>query len=130
VGVVAQRARPLTHKGILAGQSKVLRAWKASCTVVSSMKRESQICTLNLGAGNVRPVRAHNCPTRHRLAQAFSRLQSIQLARNHLQNPLFEKHNEDRIIWRELLDLELQDIDERMEDYQRLQESLSVAELS
>jgi hypothetical protein len=92
------------------------------------MKRKNQICTLNLWAGDVLAVRALNCPTRHRLAQAFSRLQSIQLVRNHVQDPLFGKSTEDRIIWRELLDLELQDVDEQIDDYQRLQETLALAE--
>jgi len=55
------------------------------------------------------------CPTRQRIARAFSRLQDIQLVRNQRQDLYFEKPVEERIIWRELLDLELQDVDEQIE---------------
>ena len=78
------------------------------------MNWKKQICTLNLRADDG-PVRAPSCPTRQRLTQAFSRLQNIQLVRNHRRDPLFEKWAEERIIWRELLELELQDVDEQIE---------------
>ena len=79
------------------------------------MNRKSQLCTLNLWAGDIPTVGAPSCLTRQRLAQSFSRLQNIQLVRNHRQDPVFEKSFEERIIWRELLDLELQDVDEHIE---------------
>ena len=63
-------------------------------------------------------VPASACPTRERLSRALARLQGIQLVRNHTQNPQFGKSAETRIIWRELLDLELQNIDEQF-DYLR-----------
>ena len=47
--------------------------------------------------------------------RAFSRLQQIQLVRNDRQDPRFGRPAEDRIIWRELLELELQDVDEQVE---------------
>jgi hypothetical protein len=79
------------------------------------MNRKSQICTLNIWAGELPAVRTGNCPTRLRLTRAFSRVRNIQFLRNHRQDPLFEKFTEERIIWRELLELELQDVDEEME---------------
>ncbi len=60
-------------------------------------------------------VRAASCPTRQRLVRGFSRLQDIQLVRNHRQDPHFGKILEERIIWRELLELEVQDVDEQIE---------------
>ena len=60
-----------------------------------------------------RRVRVPNCATAVRLNRAFSRLQDIQLVRNHRQDPFFGKSAEERFIWRELLDLELQDVDEQ-----------------
>ena len=36
------------------------------------------------------------------------------MVRNHRQDPLFEKSTEERIIWRELLELELQHLDEQI----------------
>jgi len=50
-----------------------------------------------------------------RLVRSFARLQGIQLVRNHLQDPNFGKGAEQRIVWRELIDLELQEIDEQMD---------------
>lgn len=80
------------------------------------MDRKIQICTRNLPADEARMnVRTASCPTRQRLVRGFSRLQDIQLVRNHRQDPLFGKSAEERIVWRELLDLELQDVDEQIE---------------
>ncbi len=78
------------------------------------MNRKNQICTLNLGVGETR-VQARNCASDERLNRGFSRLQDIQLVRNHRQDPLFGKSIEERIIWRELLELELQEVDEQIE---------------
>lgn len=87
--------------------------WNSNCSAIGRMK--SQLCTLNLRAGDMPAVRVPLCPTRQRLTQAFSRLQDIQLVRNHRQDPFFGKSAEERVIWRELLDLELQDVDEHLE---------------
>ena len=86
-----------------------------SIACLLDMNRKSQFCTLNLWAGDIPTVGAPSCPTRQRLAQSFSRLQNIQLVRNHRQDPHFEQSVEERIVWRELLDLELQDVDEQIE---------------
>jgi hypothetical protein len=82
---------------------------------LGSMNRKNQICTLNLWVGEVPRVRARNCATDERLNRGFSRLQDIQLVRNHRQDRLFGKSIEERIVWRELLELELQDVDEQIE---------------
>jgi hypothetical protein len=79
------------------------------------MNRKTQIFTPNLSAGEVPHVRLPSPTTHERLDRAFSRLQGIQLVRNHRQDRFFGKSAEERIIWRELLDLELQDVDEQIE---------------
>ena len=80
------------------------------------MDRKTQICTRNLPADEApMNVRAASCPTHQRLVRGFSRLQDIQLVRNHRQDPHFGKTLEERIIWRELLELEVQDVDEQIE---------------
>lgn len=76
------------------------------------MTRTKQICTLNISAGGVSPAK---CPTRERLAQAVVRLRNIELARIHRGAPDFGRSAEQRIIWRELLELELQFVDEQIE---------------
>ena len=83
------------------------------------MHRRSPLCTLNLSAA----VSAANapllcpprkdCPTRKRLGKAEARLRNIQLVRNHRNDPEFGKELEERIIWRELLELELQEFEVR-----------------
>ena len=50
-----------------------------------------------------------------RLGRAFSCLQDIELARRRRLDPHFGEWAEKRLIWRELLDLELQDVDEQIE---------------
>ena len=81
---------------------------------LGSMNRKNQICTLNLGVGKTR-IRARNCAADERLERGFSRLQDIQVVRNHRQDSLFGKSIEERIVWREPLELELQDVDEQIE---------------
>lgn len=83
---------------------------------LASMNRKTQICTLNLSGGETPPrVRAPNCPTRQRVVKAFSLLERIQLDRACRRNPLFGRLVEERIIWRELIELELQEVDEQIE---------------
>ncbi|HZT32277.1 MAG TPA: hypothetical protein VFA33_20485 [Bryobacteraceae bacterium] len=50
-----------------------------------------------------------------RLAEGRARLQRLDLERSLSGDPLFGKAIEQRIVWRELLDLELQDFDEQIE---------------
>lgn len=55
-------------------------------------------------------------PTIHeRLAEARLRLERLDLERLLSGDPLLDKAGEQRIVWRELLDLELQDFDEQVE---------------
>lgn len=53
-------------------------------------------------------------PVRRRLAESFVRLQNIELVRVEEDDPNYAKTIEDRIVWRELIELELQEIDERI----------------
>jgi hypothetical protein len=76
------------------------------------MSQKNWLCMLNLSAPRVVVV----CPARRRLAEAFVRLQEIDLARAEWNDPQYGQALEDRVVWRELLDLELQDIDERIEE--------------
>jgi hypothetical protein len=52
---------------------------------------------------------------RERLGEARVRLEGLDRERSWSGNPLLGKAVENRIVWRELLDLELQDIDQQME---------------
>lgn len=76
-------------------------------------RRKNQICTLNLTVADEPQVCFSVCPTRERLAEAFMRLENITLVRNHRKDPLFQKSAEERFIWRELLELEVQALDEK-----------------
>lgn len=53
-------------------------------------------------------------PCRRRLAEAAGRLEQIEAERERLGNPKFDKISEERIVWRELIELEMQEVDERM----------------
>ena len=77
------------------------------------MNQTTQIFTPRVSTDELIRVRLPN--TRDRLERGFSRLQGIQLVRNHRQDRFFGKSAEERIVWRELLDLELQDVDEQIE---------------
>jgi hypothetical protein len=79
------------------------------------MNQKNHICTLNLRDCGAPGVPVARSPTHERLTRAFSRLQHIELARNEREDPRFEQAVEERIIWRELLELELQDVDEQIE---------------
>jgi hypothetical protein len=82
---------------------------------MAGMNQKSQICKQDVRAGEMLPTQSLSCSTGQRLAHAFARLQTIHLVRDHQHDPLFEKAVESRIIWRELLEMELQDVDERIE---------------
>ncbi len=86
------------------------------------MNRKSQFCTLNLSAGDAPPIAVLSCSARSRLDQAFSRLQNIQFARDDRKDPYFGRSTENRIVWRELLELELQEVEEQFERIGRLRE--------
>jgi len=53
-------------------------------------------------------------PVAQRLAQEFALLRELELERTLSGNPSYGRGAEDRIIWRELFDLELQEVDEQI----------------
>jgi hypothetical protein len=79
------------------------------------MSDKTRFCTLNLAVPVSQPAQVPESPTRERLKQAFARLKNIDLVRNHRQDPGFGKADENRIVWRELLELELQAVDDQLE---------------
>lgn len=88
------------------------------------MDRKTQIGALNPSTNQAFPnIRTTSFPTRERLIRGFFCLQNIQLVRNHRQDPHFGKAVEERIVWRELLELELQDVDEQIERVSGVSES-------
>jgi len=52
--------------------------------------------------------------SRRRLAEAVAQLQMWQAERDRRGDPAYEKAAENEIIWNELVELELQDIDEQL----------------
>jgi hypothetical protein len=78
------------------------------------MSEKNPFCILNLCAAPARSQTPRSL-TSQRLVRGFARLQEIQLVRNHRQDSRFGKPAEDRIVWRELLELELQNVDEQVE---------------
>lgn len=90
--------------------------WTTDCITGFAMNWKSQICKLNLSAGEIPPrVQPASCPARQRIVEAFSLLEGIQLDRACRRDPLFGRLVEDRIVWRELIELELQEIDQQIE---------------
>jgi hypothetical protein len=91
------------------------------------MSRKNQICTLNLSS-QVPAPRLHVaqvvCPTRKRLTEGFAHLERLDQERAHGRNPIMGRFMEQRIVWRELLELELQATDEQIERYPRLSEKI------
>jgi hypothetical protein len=82
------------------------------------MNRRNQICTLNL-LFQVPPRPQHAvqpaCPTRSRLEKGFAYLERLEWERAQGRDPIAGRFMEHRIIWRELLELELQAADEHIE---------------
>ena len=80
------------------------------------MKRKDKICTLGLSHESNPTADALVSNLRQRrLARGFACLEYLQRERENAQDRYLAKILEGRIIWRELLDLELQDIDEQIE---------------
>jgi hypothetical protein len=79
------------------------------------MKRKDHMWTLNLPAREAAVrVQPSGRATQRRLVEACSCLALLALERADRQDPGFGKSLEERIIWRELLELELQEIDEKI----------------
>ena len=89
------------------------RSWYANCSVAFGMRWKKQIRKLKFPAGVVGTDRADDAGKR--LVLAFGRIQGIQVARERRQDPLFGRAEEERTVWRELLELELQAIDEEID---------------
>jgi len=53
-------------------------------------------------------------PIAKRLAEEFAMLQELEFEREDRGDPWYGKATEERIIWRELFDLELQEVDEQI----------------
>ena len=96
----------------LPGRSPLRR--NIDCNVVSLMRPTNPggtaEVTTNAGVGIMA------CATRERLARSFARLETILIVRSCLDNADFQKSSEDRIVWRELLELEFQAADEKIAD--------------
>jgi hypothetical protein len=66
-----------------------------------------------LDAGNAMPQKCSMSTTWRRLAEEKTCLDHLDAERAYRRDSGFGKTTEDRILWSELLDLELQDIDEQ-----------------
>jgi hypothetical protein len=98
----------MTHKGTMRMKCREVGRKLAGLFGMSAKN------TLNLRNGESGSVPT-SCPTPRRLARAFSVLENIAWTRRRYQDPLFGKAAEERIVWRELLELELQSIDEHLD---------------
>lgn len=82
------------------------------------MIRTNRYCTLNLTdcvaslPGRVTPA---SSPIQRRLAEAVQVVEAVDRQRARGERPFFAAIRANRLIWRELLELELQDIDEQLE---------------
>lgn len=82
------------------------------------MNLGNHICTLNLSSQVPTPPQNAAqavCPTRKRLAEGFAYLGRLEWERAQGLNPIIGRFVEQRIIWRELLELEIQATDEQIE---------------
>jgi len=81
------------------------------------MARGNRICALNLTQTASAAVQREECARaaiKKRLAEAVEYLEKLEQQRTALQNPGFGRAVEQRIVWRELLELELQEVDEQI----------------
>ena len=92
--------------------------WYEDCLLEGEMKGSNYFRSLNPLRRMTRgPERAgwEQNPSRRRLAEAYDCLQQLDRLREDQCAPALGKILEERIVWRELLDLELQEIDEQIE---------------
>jgi hypothetical protein len=78
------------------------------------MHWNTELCTLKLSDNDALVPRRPENPTRQRLDRAVRRLREIQAVRDYRKDPRFGKSIEHRLIWQELIELELQEIDEHI----------------
>jgi hypothetical protein len=69
---------------------------------------------VRLPGGGGAPVEERCLAAQNRLAEEKASLDRLDREREHRGDPSFGRPTEDRIVWGELLDLELQDIDEQL----------------
>jgi hypothetical protein len=82
------------------------------------MNRKGRLCTLNLSSQApplCEQTAAALCPTGQRLAEGFAYLERLDGERARGRNPVFGTFMEWLIVWRELVELELQAADEQIE---------------
>jgi hypothetical protein len=79
-----------------------------------SADRRSPVSELLSGVGNAESGKCAASPIRQRLAEEQGRLARLDAERERRGDSGFGKATEDRIVWGELLELELQDIDEQL----------------
>jgi hypothetical protein len=91
------------------------------------MNRRTKSGTPSTSAGDILRVQSASCLTRKRLVAAVSILEEIQRDRVDCRDALLNKLVEERIIWRELIDLELQEVDDQIE---RISEAAGEAPLT
>jgi hypothetical protein len=82
------------------------------------MNRKKKVCTLDVNArllvAGMAAGRPETLPVRERLSEACACLEQLEALRAAEADESLGKVLEDRIIWRELLELELQYIDEQI----------------
>ena len=97
------------------GWSTIARNGRQVALNFGEMSQTRRICTLNLAQlSHDAPPSVPISSTKTRLAEAFALLDNIDHQRANGQNSLLASVIEDRIIWRELLELELQHVDEQI----------------
>lgn len=99
----------------MAGAEYLVRGWKHDCIVFGRMKPDDEIRIMNAMAGYSRSMLTGGCSIHERLARSMSQLHTIQLVRDQWQDSIFGTSIEDCIVWRELVELELHEIDEQVE---------------
>lgn len=103
--------------GALRPMFLLARRWNPNCPLIKRMGRANQICALNLtqtATVAVEQAERARAALKRRLAEAVEYLEKLEQQRIALQNPGFGRAVEERIIWRELLELELQMVDEQI----------------
>ena len=90
-----------------------IRDWFFQRRRVAAAVPNVGVTSINLCApGADAPPCAAAC--RQRLAKAAARLDDLEAERKRQREPHFDQAAEDRIVWRELIELELQELDERL----------------
>jgi len=100
--------------GVVAGLFIAFAAQALWSRTSISTDRRSPASERPSGAGNAKSGLCAASPIRQRLAQEQGRLEHLDAERERRGDSGFGKATEDQIVWGELLELELQDIDEQV----------------